>query len=205
MAIENEILVGRFNRSLQKLFGMKGRPPTPQLSSEIMPVVMIPLGVEFRFLETWDRFANAQTVAAVAANNSVVRLRNPFGTNVIIVIEKIIFTSPAALNPTLQFESAGQANFATVPVLAGIGLDPRGKPNPTLAISTQNTAAFDTGNTFFEGNTAGAGSLDAILTDDSEIPLLPNNSIILREKSVNTALRVSFMWRERQLEESERQ
>src|SRR5437879_1331505 len=91
MARYNEILVGRFNRFLQKVFAMKGEPPAPQLAGEISPNFQLFSGVENRYLEAWDRFAAGVNVAPVAGNLSGIRLRNPAGSNIVAVLERVTF------------------------------------------------------------------------------------------------------------------
>src|SRR5260370_39848254 len=90
MAIFNEILEGRFNRGLQKLFAIKGGPPVRQLGSEIMPVLPVFNGVENRFLEAWNVYGLTTTQGAGGAGvPTSVRLRNPVGLNTIEVITAI--------------------------------------------------------------------------------------------------------------------
>jgi hypothetical protein len=47
-------------------------------------------------------------------------------------------------------------------------------------------------------------SFDAIIFEDQELTLLPNQQITVRTAAVNVQLIVSGLWRERFLEESER-
>src|SRR5260370_10296088 len=91
MAKFNEILSGRFNRALQKMLSMKGGPPSAQLATEIGTQFQFPLGVEFRNLESWFRYGAAPGLPAVAAANAVFRFRNPAGSNVVAVVEKLAF------------------------------------------------------------------------------------------------------------------
>src|SRR5262249_21216739 len=95
MAIFNEILVGRFNRRLQKLTGIKGMAPAPQLSSEIMAVIPLFFGVENRALESWGRFSAFAAATGGAGQSAGFRIRIPGSTNVVVVIEKLLleFTS----------------------------------------------------------------------------------------------------------------
>src|SRR5258707_13679144 len=88
MARMNEILTGRHNRSLQKHFSMKGEPPAPQLSSEIMPVHSIATGIENRYLESWSRYGLFTSIGSVAASFSEFRLRNP-SNNIVAIIERL--------------------------------------------------------------------------------------------------------------------
>src|SRR5713101_6850733 len=96
MGIFNEILAGRYNRALQKQFAIKGSPPVRQLGGEVTPQVSLFYGRENRFTETWNVFGQLHNVPALAANLSQSRLRNPFGSNVIAVVEKITFSSGLA-------------------------------------------------------------------------------------------------------------
>ena len=64
MAVFNEILVGRFNRALQKFTGIKGGPPAPTHSTEIMPVIPFPIGREFRYLESWALWGGPFVIGA---------------------------------------------------------------------------------------------------------------------------------------------
>src|SRR5438034_3476406 len=93
MARFNEILVGRYNRFVQKLLSMKGDAPVPQLASEFQPIIPTFSGVENRYLEGWDRFSITLSQTAVAAQTNGLQFRNPAGSNVIAVFEKWAFLS----------------------------------------------------------------------------------------------------------------
>src|SRR5258708_40367383 len=95
MARFNEILAGRYNRYLQKLFVLKGGPPSAQLASEVMPTFSFFTGVENRYLAGWDRFGNSSSQAGVAAVTSGIRLRNPLGSGTIAVDENIFVLNAA--------------------------------------------------------------------------------------------------------------
>src|SRR5713101_5173625 len=104
----NEILVARYNRYLQKLFGIKGDAPVPILASEIMPSFSLFSGIENRFLESWYRYGIGIDIPAGAAGkNGQVRLRNPSGSNVLGVVEKVTMNSTAVLTFGVQ---VGQPN-----------------------------------------------------------------------------------------------
>src|SRR5260370_42195617 len=96
MARFNEILIGRWNRYLQKLCSIKGGPPAPQLAYDITATLEIDQSaVESRFLLGWNRFGFGLQLAGAIGNPSQIRLRNPTGSGVIAVIESIIiFASP---------------------------------------------------------------------------------------------------------------
>jgi hypothetical protein len=199
MARFNEILVGRFNRALQKFTGIKGEAPAPQLASEIMPVAPIPLGAEFRYLESWDRFFSYVLAPAGAAANSIVRLRNPVGQNVIAVLEKITVVNnnqgvTAALGPFT-------ADLATI-VNPG-RMDARGRFRSALILST--AAGTPAGVATLWSSVPGAnGVTEVIASDIQEIQLLPGDIFEAYGNGLNTAQAFVLWWRERYLEESER-
>src|SRR5260370_39141970 len=86
MAIFNEILEGRFNRGLQKLFAIKGGPPVRQLGGEIMPVHPLRSGVENLWLEGWNRFVAFTDLTSCVGQIVGVRMRNPIGSHVCAVL-----------------------------------------------------------------------------------------------------------------------
>lgn len=210
MARYNEILVGRYNRFLQKLFGMKGGAPAPQLSSDVQTVLQLFSGVEHRYLEGWDRFGLLQNVPAVALNTSGVRFRNPAVSNVVAVFEKIVLTG-FIVSVTLAHGTA-IADLATAG-LVNTRLDPRGRAQSTVIETFQNNAVAVPGLTntvnlyeTINNTVAGAGGevSDVILTINQEIPLLPGDALQATADGVNAQINVAAIWRERLLEESER-
>jgi len=208
MAVYNEIGIGRWNRFIQKITDIKGSPPARQLMSEIGFVHQIFHGAENRYLESWDRFGLSFQVGAVAANESALQLRNPAGSNVIAVFEKVEIANVNAAASQF-FVSSGPGADLAVPQAPGTNiwrLDPRGRLSPTLLLSTQNTTPAvasllaQTGNVLMPANTTYDSIQDAI----HEFPTLPGESMRIVCNNVNTALAVCLMWRERFLEPSER-
>jgi len=199
MARFNEILAGRYNRFLQKLFQLKGGPPAAQLASEVMPVFPFFAGVENRFLETWDRFMAGTSVAPSAGNLSGARLRNPATSNSLAVVEKMV-----VLQGTTSQMSVGQQAVATdlASVMPSTRLDARGRQNTGLVVSFQNTtAAIPTGNGLVLNPPANT-EYDVITFEDQEMTLLPGDAITVTTVA-NVLLVIGLMWRERALEESE--
>lgn len=206
MAVYNEILAGRFNRALQKLTSIKGSPPVRTLGSEILPVFPMFWGVENRYLESWDRFGAYVNQPAVAANFSQVRMRNPAGSNIVAVFEKITWFD-ANLSPEIDIlamqvgPDLGQ--LATGVALTANRFDNRGRPQPTLLMS--RTAAAQPSAIQLAVTVAGpAGVYDIIVYENQEIPLLPGDCLTIGNSGTNTSLNVNFWWRERFLEDSER-
>jgi hypothetical protein len=200
MAGYNEILVGRFNRGLQKLFSIKGGPPVPTLGSEIMPIHPLASGVENRYLEGWNRFSSFFNLAAAVGFNSDARIRNPKANNVIAVLEKITVASNVAQNIALSLGTQ-VVDFAAGIISPAARLDARiGTQASSLILSQQNSAVTVPSNQVGIANTA---AVDLILFVDQEITLLPGDGFELHSIP-NSSLVVSFIVRERFLEDSER-
>jgi len=208
MALYNEILAGRYNKFLTKLFSMKGGAPSPQLASEISVSLNLFTGIENRFLETWGLFAANLPVGPTAGVVNNVMLRNPPGSGVIGVVEGIIMIGGAAASvrvdvqygqPTVNiggtFAARARDGRINTSVLGGSTLIPSfgtsaftqiGTTILSFQIPTGNMAIFPTGN------------------ENQELVLSPGDGIDIQDQTVNNALIVSLLWRERSLEESER-
>jgi hypothetical protein len=207
MAIYNEILVGRYARMLQKLFGIKGTVPTKQLAGEVAPAFPLFNGVENRYLESWDRFGASAAQTASVGNNSGFRLRNPVGSNVIAVIEQLRFEVDTANSPISIETGPAVAAGDGATVYTPRGLDPRGRTLTTMIVTSGNGLL-----TLGGGNIAAIGfgegqagvHLDLIQDENQEIPILPGQALNILTAGTNLLLRVSCLWRERFLEESER-
>jgi hypothetical protein len=208
MARFNEILAGRFNRALQKLTSMKGGPPAAQLATEISTNIQFnAMGADFRYLEGWNRFGAVINLAAVAANQSGIRLRNPAGSNVIVVIEKLFLSLQAGVQ-FLAVQGPVGTDLATVATSAGLNFDTRGNPGTVAVLSSQNNAvavpALTSSQIYWLINALAAISTDIILTDDQELTILPGVAHQWTVTNVNNALAMAIWWRERFLEDSER-
>lgn len=206
MALFNEILSGRLNRAIQKVTGIKGSPPAPQLSSEFMPVFPFFWGAEMRYLEGWIMHSWSVIFAGSPAQLNAAMLRNPVGSGVVAVFVKISATSllsdqfimsagprttdlptpnpmPVPSNFDLRFGSTSRSNLiSSIQQAAGPG-----------------TAAPDRG--FF--GVAASGTYDIIVDGSEEFPLLPGGAVSLRNNIVNQTNGMAFWWRERPLEDSE--
>jgi hypothetical protein len=201
MAKFNEILSGRFNRSLQKLLSMKGGPPASQLATEIGVQFPLPLGVEFRYLEQWERFGTFNAQAGVAAVFSQIRLRNPTGSNVIAVVEKITFAFTVVDVVTVSL--ATTATDLLTLITTQSRLDARGRGVGATILSQGTPAALPATNLWAAD--AGANlNQDVILDENQELTILPGDAITLASNTANTLLRATIWWRERFLEDSER-
>ncbi len=203
MAQYNEILTGRYNRFIQKLFSMKGRPPAPQLSGDIQMQLSFFNGGENRYLEGWNRYMFASNPALGAGIQSASRLRNPANSNVIAVIERVFATSIIAGQVSLE----GQATSADISVVAGSPasrLDARGS-QASVMVRSETTAVLPGTLTVRQVGSFPANSFfDFIVDTIHELPLLPGDAWELENTVANSQMTYCWMWRERFLEESER-
>ncbi len=204
MARFNEILVGRYNRLVQKLFSMKGPASLVTLSDEMMSVLPLFYGAENRYLEGWDRFGFNVSIAGTVGNNSGCRVRNPAGSNVVAVFEKItVVPLTAADQPLLQIIGGTAADLGTLVASANSRIDPRGRSQFTVAFSKASPAANP--GVFVDQLGLGLGlGGEYIPTDVAELPLLPGDAYQISTNVLNNGIQCSFRWRERFLEESER-
>lgn len=205
MARYNEILTGRFNRMAQKLLSMKGPASLVTLSDELFAIFPLFNGTENRYLESWDRFFFQMTVAAGGVGNrSAVRMRNPTGSNVVGVMEKITFYNTAAADvPALNQTNVG-TDLTSVLSATRSSFDRRGRTNPTVIPSSSGNAGALTGPTIWQNNVPINTGVDVIITDIQEFPLLPGDDITMFSINTNTSISMDWWWRERALEESER-
>ncbi len=209
MALYNEILAGRYNRGLQKLFGIKGPPAVPQLSGEIVPSMSMFYGAECRYLEGWQRYAFSATVVAGGVGfRSGMRLRNPLSSGVIAVVEKITIAENLTDSP---FVTLGASTDFTPNPTANTGWDNRGQPTPTLICSSSSNTGAILGVQVWQGLTGANSTLDVITTDIQEFQLAPQKStadgsgaITVYCNILNQGFTVSLWWRERPLEDSEK-
>jgi hypothetical protein len=165
--------------------------------------------VEFRYLEGWETFAGNFSIAAGAGAVSALRIRNPATSGVIAVFFKLSISNFNAAAQGYQFQTDRAippvGDLSTGAGAPNAGIDLRGRANPSLIFSTQNTA----GSTNL-GNGAGqfilpvSGNYDLMLDGNHELPFLPGSALQFLTTGTNVSLNVTFWWRERALEESER-
>lgn len=200
-----DIQIGRINRFFVKWLGTKGFSPRTSFGSEIIPVLTLWSGVENRFLDSWARFGNHLGLAAGAGNVNAFRFRNPTGSKVICIIEKVVMIAGVAshFNLTNGPITIDLTNLATT---TNSRFDVRGVQTPVAILSSVNAAA-----PVLLGNFAGAfgqpaqQNVDAIVTENQEIPVGPGDAVQFTSDTVNIANDVSWFWRERSLEDSELQ
>jgi hypothetical protein len=208
MAVFNEILAGRFNRGLQKIFAIKGTPPVRQLGGEITPGHVIGSGVENRYPEGWERFGNGVVTLAVAAQTWAFRFRNPPNSGMVAVLEVLAATNLGGAD-TIQLTNsiAPQVDLATLD--SGAQLDIRSRPNSSLIIShvvAAPTVTLTTQRAIAARQSQAITMVEFILFEDQEITILPGMTYQIQSvaANLNQAAVCTYIWRERPLEESER-
>jgi hypothetical protein len=204
MARFNEILVGRYNRFLQKFLMLKGGPPAPQLTSEIGAGFILFNGVENLFLETWNRFAVSVTAVAGAGAAAQVQIANPTGTNVIAVLERITVALTSTGQALLLFNNNSTTALPT-PVTP-FALDRRQgiSQNSSMVLSSSNVTGA-VGSAIWSPLLLSNTTYDAIYDNQQELPLTPGTLYAVASPvGVAFTIVVSYLWRERFLEESER-
>jgi hypothetical protein len=207
----NEILVGRWNRYIQKLTGIKGPPPAPQLSGDISFVHHIDSGVENRYIQQWNEFAGLFIQNGAGANQGFIRFQMLLGSNTIAVLERITLVNAVANavadNP--HGDVAGY-NFVGTQVGGGNAIDQRSYQNQSIILGSQLQvwagAGLNPGGSFRYGQWALPvnGNFEVIIKEDDEIPILPGSAFQFANSVANIQLTVAARWRERFLEDSER-
>jgi hypothetical protein len=169
-----------------------------------MPVLAFFNGAENRYLEGWDRFGINQNQAPVAAQTSRIQYRNPVGSNVIAVFEKLVVGSNVVGDQPTFNMGAATLDLATDATTSVQVLDPRGRTASTLRVSRQAAAGGGIGLAFLQLFFAANTQVEVIFFEDQELALLPGQALQVVANSVNINLIVGSIWRERFLEESER-
>lgn len=204
MAKYNEILTGRHNRFVQKLFGMKGAAPASQLSGDVQMVHPFFHGSENRLLESWSLWGVTKNIAANAANVDTFQLRMPVGTNVIAVLEKLTVACVQSGIEVVTGVKQQAADLATV--TTSVTRDTRQLPTTGSTAIASSTNVTVPGPNAFADLLAGPGgglNVDLSMDDDQQVVISPGFCLQVQELVANVNMIVTCWWRERALEESE--
>lgn len=209
MARFNEILAGRFSRYADKLFSIKGHASLPVLVPELQLVLPFPGGgVEDRYLSGWDLFGRQVACTPGAGNVSASSLRNPAGSGVVGVAYRLAYSTGGAVDGFTLYVYRGGALTDENTIDTAVGWDSRGRPASTLIVSHNNAAApsGNAGGTPIYGtfNLPAATNADAIPAT-LEIPILPGEKLYVAGNTANNSDNFYWWWRERPLEDSEKQ
>jgi hypothetical protein len=203
MAVYNEILAGRFNRALQKLFSMKGGAPAAALGGDIQAALEFPLTEAEDYLWTLEPFGLGATQAAVAAVSSGIRFRNPLTSGIVCIIDSLT-TSVVGAADTFFLDIGPTSADLTTLTSSPNPLDARGNAQSPIIGSRSNTVSAP-------GIGGSASDVIALVAATSwqwclkrGFPLLPGWAIQVRNNTVNTAQQTGMRWRQRPLEDSEK-
>jgi hypothetical protein len=143
-------------------------------------------------------------VVAVAAVTGAMRIRNPSGSNLIAIFEKITYSSGAIDQPFLSL-AATVGDLINPFTVTPTRWDARqGQVSSALLMSDTGGAGPFTNLQAKQQATIGANvAYEFIPTDVAELPLLPGDAIQLSSNTPNNQFFATWLWRERQLEDSE--
>jgi hypothetical protein len=194
----NEILTGRFNRTLQKMLQIKGGPPAAQLATEIMPVFELEnLPVELRTLAQMERYFGG-TLLVQGATTGGAQIRNPAASNTLCVIERIMIGATVASTFAMQ-KILDNTDLATLLQLKRV--DKRtGAPVPPIIFTSATGVGISPDQSFLVPVNV---MLDLITTEHQELLLLPGERMLITNTTANATMAVNFIIRIRFLEESE--
>jgi hypothetical protein len=210
----NEILVGRWNKALNALFGIKAGAPSPSLSGDLQVSYQVDTAVDGRFLEGWSRWAASVNLTGGVGATAYLHLLNPAGSGAIAVIERIrIGVQNDAASQTVNVgKTVGaflggdvQVVIAThdsrqAPSQGSQGSIVQAKSNITQA----GSPALQFLDTFVIGANSGTFVYDLMFTEHQETIILAGDSIVAANLTQNKAFQATMWWRERVLEDSER-
>jgi hypothetical protein len=210
MAGYNEILEGRFNRSLQRLFNMKGPASMNELSTSLQYQLSAHADADQRYNESWDSFGFFGTALSNAATGGALRLRNPAASGVIAVFSSILLTLAGGAAADLF---AAEIGFNTGDLagasLIGHGLDSRTVRNSAF-VGTINPAAGSGGGAgfgaFSQFPTAAGQTTFGVadfLDGFHRIVLTPGWAVQVRSSTINQTFSARFLWEERPIGDSE--
>ncbi len=201
MALYNEILAGRFNERLIKLFGMKQQAPAPQVAGEVAPVIDVSaIAPEDRSLGGEQLWHGMAYVGAAALQYQGVQLVNPSGSNLLGVCDRIIVGTSAQ----------GTVNFGLfsgeAPGLVSTDKWPR-DGRLQLGYYAYTTAIRIVGSDNFAvpAVKGGAAYLAAGLSliIDGPWVVTPGTRLWIAAGAQNVSVLASFFWRQRAMLESE--
>jgi hypothetical protein len=201
MGLPNEILVGRFNRLLNRLTAIKGGAPAPVLTPEILAVLSLEADrLEWAYLKGERLGIVRAQSAAVVAQFSGVNFQTTVG--VLAVVEALWLFAPAGgVAVTLEIRNGGG------------GLAANGAIPASQSRDTRNTGALSSVLAPVSGAVPSSTIIARPTTTTQQgtgffpIPfpyvMGPLAGLVVIGTTLNLALDVGVLWRERAIEESE--
>lgn len=217
MALFNEILAGRFNKQLLKLFNMKGQAPAPQVGGDIIADVTLEQDrPEWGWLKGENAFSANIFITNAGAFNGRARLRLT-APNVLCVIHSIMVSSPSIASGYELYIGGASFNVDFGDVLSNVfsrdsrlALTPSTQWNNAqlfpLVISGENTTVNTAGSVIARARAPISQSVDLL-----KAPLMMSSrdlvrwpiGIDVRMLAANAQLDVTFNGTVRALEEGE--
>lgn len=198
MALYNEIQVGRYNGILHKLLGMKEGAPSPQLSGDVVPALILESErAEWAYLAGTKLMVGHASLAASVGNVGNVQCWVPSGSNVVVTIDRIYFgcvtskefyISWSTVALTTQSVAASRDSRNGIGVIIG------------AAHVRYQFAAAPLGTGSIMKFNAGSGFVAMM---DVPFVITPGFGIIVSNTVQNSEMSVNFAYRERTLEPSE--
>jgi hypothetical protein len=200
----NDIKRARLNDFLVRLLGLDVGPPAPYVAGEVNPVVQLlnPLDADLRWARGEKQYGATVDVAA-GVNFPQVRLRNPSGSGVVVVVELIIAAPGVALRcvagmgalttdlPTLPAAGNYAATDSRAGIVSGTNLN-RGAAN----VTSDNNAPTQQPPNVFNCSVAAGGCFKY----ERELILAPGSGLDVWVPTAAATFVVSLGWRERSID-----
>jgi len=195
-----KIEIGRYSSLLRRLLSMKGTSEVSgELSPEISPVLILESErPEWEFLKNEHLMALAFGIGNVAAQNAVIRLRNPATSGAIATLTLLLWTTSPASSFIWERDD-DNGDLATV--LPTVSRDTRLPVlNASSLVGSQANGVVLPG----ESWATGSNQLNENVPVSVEFVLTPGHEIDLATLGNDISARGFIWWRERRLDVLER-
>ncbi len=193
----NEIQAPRINEALRRKLAMKVSRPSPMLSSDVVPVIVVdPFDDSDYYLNGWRLARGGASSGQAAAANSRVTLFNPTA-GTLVQLRRLIFSTEAASEVQVRaVTTQGASGSITEQPQDGRWGEWATAGRTQAQVSHTNTDAL------FEGIAIWPGLL-VLARTVIDLPfsayLLAGQGVQVRNNNVNVRIDVGFEWVERPL------
>lgn len=203
-----EIAGGRWDNLLARLFPIKGRPISPGMSPELMPVVIVqPEQPEMALLRSERLYSASVVQGGVAGQTCKGLIRNPANSGGLVILEAVwLFNIAGAIDCQIRTQPLPSPPVDLATVFTGSTRDTRiargvaTSAVPGFAIvSNETSVAAPVGAIHFHVN------LPAVTPIPVTMPFVlgPNTALEVNGVQANQGFGFAFFWRERAAEPSE--
>lgn len=201
------IETGRFGEQLRRLLNLKSNEGPSDIAPEMNAVFVLESDRSEWAIHKLERWVRANIVRSAAAGFvGKAQIRNPSGSNVLAVIERLRF-APAGAAMTMIVRLVLKSTDYTTVSGPSAALDTRwyqggavAALSPLIRSSQASDAAPDTGSEIFRGTVPTAG----IVLEAPVALLSPGYALEVQGETANTAFDVNWLMRERPLTPAER-